>query len=301
VWEEIGRAGFIRHPGHWVTWEDGQVFAKFGGTTDDPWLGMQAWRPTLDAILLQRAEAAGAEIWQPCRAISPIMEKERVAGIITDRGEIRADHVIGATGGGEWLTRKWKSSVARRSPLLIASYGYIETEQAAEWFLPRLQATAGGWMWTAQVLPGVVAWTQLSLDGAHSTPPPALARLANARPIPMGASTADVTWRFSEQAAGPGWFLVGDAALVLDPASSHGVLRALMSGIMAADLSTQVSRDGLAEEYAAAAYKRWICAWFEYDAKKLEARYRWLPSWLTTTPRLIVHLGEGRGEESIPS
>jgi flavin-dependent dehydrogenase len=47
---------------------------------------------------------------------------------------------------------------------------------------------------------------------------------------------ADVTWRIISPAAGPGFFLVGDAVAVLDPASSHGVLKALMTGMMAAHL-----------------------------------------------------------------
>jgi flavin-dependent dehydrogenase len=92
-----------------------------------------------------------------------------------------------------------------------------------------------------------------------------------------------VTWRLASNAAGLGYFLAGDAALVLDPASSHGVLRALMSGMMAAHLCTQVCRDGLAEESAAAAYASWVHAWFEHDAEKLGGIYGNLvtpPEWL---------------------
>jgi hypothetical protein len=56
-----------------------------------------------------------------------------------------------------------------------------------------------------------------------------------------------------------------------------------MSGMMAADLSTQVCRDGLAEESAAAAYASWVRALFEHDAKKLGGFYGQLavpPEWL---------------------
>ncbi|MBA4535538.1 hypothetical protein H1196_23700 [Brevibacillus halotolerans] len=52
---------------------------------------------------------------------------------------------------------------------------------------------------------------------------------------------ADMTWRVITQLGGPGgYFLIGDAATVLDPASSHGVLKAVMSGMMAGNLIAQM-------------------------------------------------------------
>ena len=135
----------------------------------------------------------------------------------------------------------------------------------------------------AQVRPRVVAWTRLSLDGRRSVAPARLAGLPEARRMAVGGASKEVTWRLAERAAGPGWFLAGDAALTLDPASSHGVLRALMSGMMAAHLCAQVCHDGLAEESAADAYASWLRAWFEHDAEKLGSFYGQLanpPEWL---------------------
>ncbi len=273
VWEEIENAGFLRHPGQRVAWVGDSKFSGFGGTEDEPWLGFQAWRPVLDAILLRRAAAVGVEVWQPCSAVSPVVQDGRVLGVVTDRGEVRARYVVDATGGRGWLARKLKWPVERRSPQLFASYGYIETKQAAEWFVPELRSTAAGWMWMAQVLPRVVAWTQLSLGGRRTGMPSWLTCLPDARRLAVGGASADVTWRLASHAAGPGWFLVGDAALVLDPASSHGVLRALMSGMMAAHVCAQVCRDELPEKSAAKAYAGWVRAWFENDAEKLRILY----------------------------
>ena len=278
VWEEIESAGFIRHPGQRVTWAGESKFFGFGGTESEPWRGFQAWRPLLDAILLRRAVAVGVEVWQPCAAVSPVVQDGRVLGIVTDRGEVRAQYVFDATGGGGWLARKLGCPVERRSPQLFASYGYIETGQAAEWSSPELLSAATGWMWTAQVLPRVIAWTQLSLGGGQDGGMPLrLAGLPDARRLAVGGGSADVTWRLASNAAGPGYFLVGDAALVLDPASSHGVLRALMSGMMAAHLSAQVCRDGAEEKSVVAAYASWVRVWFEHDAEKLGGLYRQLP------------------------
>ena len=289
VWTEIESAGFIRHPGQRVAWEGKSKYSGFGGTEEEPWRGFQAWRRVLDAILLRRAAAVGVQVWQPCAAVSPVMRDGRVLGVVTNRGELRARYVVDATGGGGWLARKLGWAAERRSPRLIASYGYIVTEQAAEWFLPELQATSGGWMWIAQVLPQVVAWTRLSLDGQlEAAAPSRLACLPGARRLAVGGASADVTWRLASNAAGLGYFLAGDAALVLDPASSHGVLRALMSGMMAAHLCTQVCRDGLAEKFAAAAYASWVRAWFDHDAEKLGDFYGQLgtpPEWLASRRR----------------
>jgi flavin-dependent dehydrogenase len=274
VWEEIQSTGFIRHPGLRVAWPGELTVSVFGGTEEEPWHGFQAWRPVLDAILLRRAAAVGVETWQPCAAVSPVTRGERVLGVATDRGEVRSRYLVDATGGRGWLARKLGWAAERRSPFLLASYGYVGTERAPEWFWPELRGHSGGWTWMAQVLPRVVAWTQLSLDGHRSEAPIRLTGLPDARCLAVGGASADLTWRLANKIAGPGYFLAGDAALVLDPASSHGVLRAMMSGMMAAHLCSQICHNGVAEEFAAAAYASWLRAWFDHDAEKLIGFYR---------------------------
>jgi flavin-dependent dehydrogenase len=78
----------------------------------------------------------------------------------------------------------------------------------------------------------------------------------------------------TDRAAGPGWFIVGDAAATLDPTSSHGVLKALLSGITAGHLIA-AGLDGKAPGgEIAAAYHEWIAGWFAADAAHLRAFYR---------------------------
>ena len=52
------------------------------------------------------------------------------------------------------------------------------------------------------------------------------------------------TWRMAERMAGAGWFIVGDAAATLDPTSSHGVLKALLSGMTAGHDCSQSRQQG---------------------------------------------------------
>ncbi len=278
VWEEIAAIGFIRHPAQRVVWNGAPVVTPFGGTREAPWLGVQAWRPTLDAILLRRAQSLGVTVKQPCRALAPLTQRGRIVGAVTDDGAIAARFVIEASGTGRWLARHAGQRMARRSPRLIASYGYVETCRAEEWFLPEWRASEQSWAWLAQVQPQVVAWTQLSLAGERLGVPDSLTRLPDARRFHAGGSAADVTWRLADEPAGPGFFRVGDAAFTLDPASAHGVLRGLMSGIMAAHLVSQIVDGRIAGEAAAATYGKWIRSWFDHDASRLREFYRRLPS-----------------------
>ncbi|MGL4498228.1 MAG: NAD(P)/FAD-dependent oxidoreductase, partial [Planktothrix sp.] len=88
----------------------------------------------------------------------------------------------------------------------------------------------------------------------------------------------DVTWRQVSPPAGPGYFLVGDAATVLDPASSHGVLKAVMSGMMAAHLITQVLQGKAFESQVITGYSQWMETWFQKDIEMLRNLYALLPS-----------------------
>ena len=67
--------------------------------------------------------------------------------------------------------------------------------------------------------------------------------------------------------------MVGDAAAMLDPTSSHGVLKAIMSGMMAGHLIGAVLRGAAPAEEAAAAYNDWCAGWFAADAGRLSQFY----------------------------
>ena len=58
---------------------------------------------------------------------------------------------------------------------------------------------------------------------------------------------------------------------MLDPAASHGVLKALMSGIMAAYLIEHGSQPG--RPTVQQAYRSWMTTWFDADRAALQALY----------------------------
>jgi flavin-dependent dehydrogenase len=275
--DDILAAGFLRHRGHFVRWDAPQQFVPFGEDGAGPWLGLQAWRPTFDALLLRRARRVGARILQPCRVERAIVEGGRVVGVETARGRIRAAYVIDATGRSRWLVRQLRLAVRTRGPRLTAWYGYVRGECPARDDAPALVADEGGWTWTARVRPRLYQWTRLTFRGgapASDWLPPELRGL---RPHGLRHG-ADVTWRLVGPLAGPGYFVVGDAAAVLDPASSHGVLRALMSGMLAAQAVVQALRPGADAARLAAGYSRWLRDGFENDAARLTELYARLPA-----------------------
>ena len=77
-----------------------------------------------------------------------------------------------------------------------------------------------------------------------------------------------------ERVAGSGWLMVGDAAATLDPTSSHGVLKAVVSGMMAAHLIAGILKQNAPVAEAAEAYQDWLAGWFRHDAAELSAFYR---------------------------
>ena len=273
VLTEVEAAGFLRHEGSWVSWGGPARFDAFGADGRGRWLGFQAGRADFDTILLDHARGLGVRVVQPCRAVQPLLDGARVRGVRTNRGDVTSAFVVDAGGGRHWLARRLGLLVEARSPRLVARYGYVTGECAARDAAPAIVADADGWTWTARVKPGLYQWTRLTLSGGDGgrraeSPPAELEHLA-----PCGrARGADVTWRSVTRPAGSGYFLVGDAAAVLDPASSHGVLKALMSGMMAAhSIDLIINRQD--ERLVTDSYQRWVHAWFDHDVSELEKLY----------------------------
>ena len=275
VLDPVVRAGFLRHEGIWVGTPSGSRFEPYGSDRHGPWRGFQAWRADLDAILLGRAEELGVEVIQPGRGLEPRLCAGRVVGVGTSAGELAARFVVDAAGAQHWLGRRLGLGLTSRSPRLLARYGYVRGDCPTRDEAPCFLAEPGAWTWTARVRPGVYQWARVNLTGGPppSHPPGELRGLEpNGRP-----AGADVTWRSLERPAGPGYFAVGDAAAVLDPASSHGVLRALLSGMLAGQLIAAVIRRGLPEAIGEREYRAWIGSSVERDVTRLGDLYRRFP------------------------
>lgn len=256
-----------RHAGIWIEWGRPRRFEPFGADAAGPWHGMQVWRADLDRLLLERAQELGVEVRQPL-AVTSLTD----GGVMTAAGPITARMVIDATGMTRWLSRALGVASPVRSPRLIARYGYRVGDYPERDAAPALVGDAQGWTWTALVRPRTYQWTRVAFGAPPDDGwvPGELQGL-----VPLGPMRgADVSWRLVAQAAGPAWYIVGDAAATLDPTSSHGVLKAIMSGMMAGHLIAGVLDGRAPADEAAAAYHDWLAQWFATDAARLISFYR---------------------------
>lgn len=272
VGDRLAAVTGVRHAGVWIEWAGPRRLEAFGADAGNPWQGFQVWRADFDAMLLDRARELGVTVRAGCAALAPRMLDGAVSGVVSAEGEIAAPIVVDATGATRWLGRALRVASPPRSPPLVARYGYVQGECAARDDAPLLIGNASGWTWSARVRPGVYQWTRVRFGetGVGGGPPDELAGLAPLGPV----RGADVTWRLADRTAGAGWFMTGDAAATLDPTSSHGVLKGLMTGIMAGHLAAAglSGKAPLAE--IASAYHDWIAGWFATDSRQLQAFYR---------------------------
>jgi flavin-dependent dehydrogenase len=265
----LERVTGARHEGIWVGWGEEPHFEPFGSDAEGPWRGFQVDRRGLDRLLQARAREAGAEVRSSCKVGEPIVEGGAIVGAQTSTGSVRARIVVDATGGVVWLGRSLGLASSLHSPRLVIRYGYAQGSCPSRDAAPAIVADPSGWTWTARVGPSRYQWLRLDLDPERGGVPEELAGLA-----PVGSPRgADVSWRLSRAAGGPGWFMAGDAGATLDPSSSHGVLKALTSGGVAAHLALAVCRRGLAMKEAAATYQQWLREGFERDVARLAALY----------------------------
>ncbi len=272
VVEGLQRATRARFAGVWVGWGGPPRFEAFGEDGSGPWLGYQVSRATLDTALQDRAGAAGAELRCGAGASEVIVEEGRVIGArLEDGKECRSRLLIDASGPARWLARKLHLPQRERSPRQVVRYGYVRGDCAARNEAPSLIGDAEGWTWTARVGDGLYQWARLDFLEGRASRDELPAEFTGMQP--QGATRgADATWRVSES-AGPGWLLAGDAAANLDPTSSKGVIKALLSGTMAGRTAVAMLLRGGEAAQGAIAYRSWIEGWFETDVAALAPMY----------------------------
>ena len=248
--QDIEACAIVRHSATWIKWNEDLKLVSFGSDNEGPWLGYQLLRTELDAILKLKAQSLGARILQPCRAMGLALQSGKITAVKTSGGNMKADFVIDAAGASHWIARKLNLKIERYSPSLFVYYGYVKGSSPARDHAPAFIATPNGWIWTAKVHRELYQWTRLDFV---KTPIPndwlpkefAGGGLCT---IHQSIHGANVTWRRVVGLAGAGYFIVGDAAAVLDPASSHGILRAIMSGIMAGHAINKILSEGHGEK-----------------------------------------------------
>ncbi len=289
----INNAGFLRHSGYSVKINSDTLVYRYGFDDHRVWLGYQAKRPQLDEILLHHALAAGVVISRPERAIHFKSNNSAKAELVTSRGTYSAAFIVDASGSAHWLRRQLRLPLFRVSKALLAYYGWIDaTPDLLPQRIPIYEMRDCAWSWIAPVSENQIAWVCVDISGQRARlplPQSPLGQLTkNSR-----SRCADVTWRIVLPCAGHRYFLVGDAASLLDPASSHGILKAIMSAELAADCIYQILRQNAHPRNVQVPYCDWVRKWFCSDATSLMASYSHSvppPDWLNSASDVIRYI-----------
>jgi flavin-dependent dehydrogenase len=246
VWEAVDACGFPRHEGLWRESEDGaRSFTAYGRDESGPWRGFHVDRSVFHRILRRRAMEVGAE-FVSVRALGYYDPYRRL--VVADGIARQARWLLDATGRRAWLATQMALRPEYAGRPQKIRFGWTEDTGETDGN-PLLKQRKGGWDWSARVAPGMSAWVSLRRGSE--------------------ARGSDATCRLYREAAGDGWFLLGDAGCLIDPAGANGVLRAMMSGIMAVHLLAGVRGRMLGGETAAGEYRMWLGALFHATTSTL--------------------------------
>ena len=267
----------VRFDGIWIDKEGLRTLERFGSDRRGPWRGFQVDRAHFDRALLEKARESGAVVLQPCR-INRVARTGSQVFVDTPQGSLCSRVVVDATGSRRFVASLFGLGSLSASARVIARYGYRAGKSRALSNRPVFTPRQDGWQWIARVRPGVYQWIRayVAPDAPRGDDVP-----TELRGFPEVGPTrsADVSWRILREPAQPGLFAVGDAAALLDPSSSHGVLRALSSGIMTAHCIQATLVRGADARAVARAYGHWIHRWFADDVRRLVAARKLL--WYT--------------------
>jgi flavin-dependent dehydrogenase len=232
-------------------------------------------RTTLDALLVDAAAEAGAEVRHGVRVAGLLHDAGgRVIGVRTEerdgsRSAVPARLTIGADGVRSAVAGWVGAPVDRQGNAASGVvYGYLAGLPADgyEWFyghrasagfIPTEDGLTCAFAATSEQrfrqLPGTAADRFTALLAEAS--PAAADRVAEARPAGRLRGFGGVRG-FLRRAGGPGWALVGDAGYFKDPLSTHGMSDALRDAELLAMALVDALGGGVAETTALTAFQR---------------------------------------------
>ena len=200
-----------------------------------------ASRAEFDGLLLDAARHAGATL-----VLSRALDVTRSSAgftVATSSTRIAAPHVIGADGANSLVRRRLARPFAR-ADLSIAT-GFFAHGATSDHIIIELTADPPGYIWSfprpghlavgicAQADEGATA-AELRARTAHWIRRMAIADGARLEPYSWPIPSLSAAGFGALTASGPGWFLVGDAAGLVDPITREGIYFALRSSELAA-------------------------------------------------------------------
>ncbi|MCK5830875.1 MAG: NAD(P)/FAD-dependent oxidoreductase [Methylococcales bacterium] len=271
VFDWVNQKEFIRHEGIFNISEDKSIFTPYD--EDKKWKGFQLFREEFDSILLNKAIELGVVFLSESSPVSiKLTSQNQIESISTSNKKLVGDFFIDATGKRAWLVNQLKIPFKNHSPKRIAYYGYVEANDSLDLNNPKMIWDTKGWTWMAKVKSNQVSWVRLDLNGHQKKDKHWLPKeLHRFKPIKM-SKAVDVTWRIADILSDKNYFFLGDTTFVLDPAASHGILKAIMSGIMVSHLIVNSETIKLNDLHKT--YYDWLNQWFIKDKDELKKLYQ---------------------------
>ncbi len=273
--------GFLRKWGAVMVW----------GKSEEPWAwyfretnrrhpySLQVWRPRFDQILLDNSERHGVEVRQGCRVLEVLADEHGAATGVrfrseTGEGVLHCRFVVDASGQTGLLGRAL--GLRRADPYFrnLAVYAYfsgVEPAPPPDETNIFIESYPEGWCWAIPLHTGVTgvgavvdshaAQAAIQRHGAGqffqqqlAMAPHTTRRLRKATLV--SGPTVIRDWSYvSDEVAGNGYVLAGDAACFVDPLFSSGVHLALTSGVLAAAYVTTALKNPNMREAAGRVYK----------------------------------------------
>lgn len=211
-------------------------------------------RAVLDDAMLNAAKNAGAEVRSDCRVEKILQLQDGDVRVQTAQGELRGKYLIDATGQSTVVGRHLKNRQNFTDPSLqkIAYFGHFEhvdhdnalgedeitmvlCDEGWFWMIPIDQTrTSIGMVLDAAVARQVKRPANQMLAWGIERCPLIRDRVKDAVHPQMNNSISDYSYSCAPF-AGPGYFLVGDAATFLDPVFSTGIFLGMEGGREAAN------------------------------------------------------------------
>ena len=291
VLETVERSGAAQLAGMVIRAPNGvRVVGEFAGCSVKGFRerGLSVRREILDAILLDAARDAGADVREATHVVDVMRDASgRVRGVRTVDGEmLAAAFVVGADGLRSVVARRLALARSARWPrryALVTHYRDVaEIGECGEMHVERggyvgIADVGGGLTTVALVVPSrpaksFAAGRERFLDAWLAARPQLAARFANATRVSPVVATGPFASR-ARRAWVPGAALVGDAADFFDPFTGEGIYAALRGGEMLAPF--------LAESLGTTSARQEDAALVEYDRlRRREFGGKWIVEWI---------------------
>jgi flavin-dependent dehydrogenase len=231
-------------------------------------------RTLLDPMLVDAARAAGAEV-RDHETVEALLRDDdarvtgvRVAGRSGAVREERAALVVGADGKDSFVARTVDAPVYREQPTLTTGFYTYWSGCASDGgqIFAGPTAMVGAWPTDDGLTMTYVAWPAADFGSVRRDPEAAMLtaldaagdlgeRVRGGRREAAVRGTPDLPNRF-RRPYGPGWALVGDAGLVMDPITAYGIGHAFRDAELVAQAACEGAGDPVRTETAMAGYQR---------------------------------------------